>query len=201
MGVETLGNLFLDAVKRSSTDEKDVFRVYGNHLLVGMLTSSLRRNVDHRTFEQFKQSLLYAFTADITRDGGVVSLTGNLVYLVDEDNALFCLGHIVIGHLKQTGEDTLDIFAYITSFGQHGRIHYRKGYMQQFGYGTRQKGFTGSGAAHHNDVRLFNLHIITAVFLQQTFVVVIYRYGKKTFGIVLTNHVLVEEILYFYRFG
>lgn len=73
--------------------------------------------------------------------------------------------------------------------------------MQQLGDGTCQKCFTGSGAAHHDNVRLLDFHIIATVFLQQAFIVVIHRYGKKAFGIVLANHILVEEILYFYRFG
>ena len=201
MGVETLGDLLLDAIECTTTNEKDVFRVYGNHLLVGVLASSLRRNIDHRTFKQFEQSLLHPFTADIAGNGRVVSFTGNLVYFVDKDNALLCFGYIVIGHLKQTGQNAFDIFAYIPCLCQHGCIHYCKWNMQQLGDGTCQKCFTGSGAAHHDNVRLLDFHIIATVFLQQAFIVVIHRYGKKAFGIVLANHILVEEILYFYRFG
>ena len=73
--------------------------------------------------------------------------------------------------------------------------------MQQLGDGTRQQGFSRTRTAHHDDVRLFNLHIIAAVFLQQTFVVIVHRNRQEALGIVLPDDILVEESLDFHRLG
>lgn len=201
MGVETLGDLLLDAIECTTTNEKDVFRVYGNHLLVGVLASSLRRNVDHRTFKQFEQSLLHPFTADIAGNGRVVSFTGNLVYFVDKDNALLCFGYIVIGHLsRRVRMLSISSPTYPASVSTVASTIVN-GTCSSLAMVRAKSVLPVPGAAHHDNVRLLDFHIIATVFLQQAFIVVIHRYGKKAFGIVLANHILVEEILYFYRFG
>ncbi len=52
-----------------------------------MLSTTLRRNGSNRAFHQLQKRLLDTFTADITRDGRVVRLAGNLVDFVDIDDA------------------------------------------------------------------------------------------------------------------
>ena len=49
----------------------------------------------------FKQRLLHALARDIPRDRGVLGLPGNLVDLVDIDNAALRTLDIVIGGLEQ----------------------------------------------------------------------------------------------------
>ena len=65
MGIQTLGNLLFNTIKCTTTYKEDVTGIYRNHLLVGMLASTLRRNVYHRTFKKFQQTLLNTFTANI----------------------------------------------------------------------------------------------------------------------------------------
>ena len=59
MGVQSVGYLALDTVKRTSANEEDVFGVDGDHFLFRVLSASVRRDVDNRSFEQFEQSLLH----------------------------------------------------------------------------------------------------------------------------------------------
>ena len=66
MRIETLCNLFLNTVKRTATDKENMLGIHSNHFLVWMLASTLRRNIDNRAFEQFKQTLLHTLSAYIT---------------------------------------------------------------------------------------------------------------------------------------
>ena len=165
-----------------------------------MLTSSLRRNIHDRAFQQLQQSLLYALTAYITGNGRIVAFTGYLVYFIYKHNALLRLRHVIVRHLQQTGKDTFNILAYVTGFRQHGCIHDSKRYMQQFGNGTGKQSLTGSGTAHHDDIGLFNLHIIIPRFLQQALIMIVHRYRQETFRIILPDNILIEKILNLYRF-
>ena len=132
--VESSGNFLFNSIERSTTDEEDVLGVDGDHFLVRMLASTLGRNIDHRTFEQFQQSLLNPFAADIAGNGGVVALARNFVDLIDEHDAAFSRCHIVIGDLKQTGQNAFNIFSHITGFGQNSGIHDGEWHMQLPGY-------------------------------------------------------------------
>ena len=165
-----------------------------------MLTASLGGHVHYRAFQQLEQTLLNAFPTHVAGDGGIVALTGNLVDFVDEDDTTLCFRHIVIGHLKQACQQAFDVFAYITGFGQHGSIDDGERHLQQLGNGACQQCLSRTGAAHHNDVGLFDFHIILAGLLQQAFVMIIYSYRQIALGIVLTDDVLVEECLDFCRF-
>src|SRR5699024_7670754 len=59
---------FIHAVKCTADDEQDVGCVYLYRLLVRMLSSALRRHAGSRTFEDFEQCLLHAFTRYISCD-------------------------------------------------------------------------------------------------------------------------------------
>ena len=122
MSVHTLCYLPLDTIEGTSTDEEDVSRVNLYIILVRMLSSTLGRHIDVSTLEEFEQSLLYTLTAYITSDGGVVGLTGQLVDLIDKHDTPFCGLHVVVGHLQQTGENTLHILAHISGLSKHGSV-------------------------------------------------------------------------------
>ena len=145
--------------------------------------------------------MLDTFATYVSRDGGVVALAGNLVYLVDEDDTLLCRLHVIVGYLKQTGEDAFNILAHITGLGKYRGIHDGEGYSKQLGDGACKKCLARTCAAHDDDVALLNLHLIGLVLLHEALVVVVYRYGEVALGIILTDDVLVEERLYLLRFG
>ena len=95
----------------TSANEEDVPIVLSLYeFLVGVFASSLRRNVHDRAFEYLQQCLLYPFAGYVARDGWVVAFTGDLVDLVDEDDAPFGLRYVVVGSLEQTCKDAFHIF-------------------------------------------------------------------------------------------
>ena len=68
MCVESLGYFLLYAVECPAADEKYVFRVDVQVLLVGMLASAFGRDVHYRSLKQFEHTLLHAFAAHVAGD-------------------------------------------------------------------------------------------------------------------------------------
>ena len=50
VGVQALSNLALNAIEGTTANEEDVLGIHRNHLLVWMLTTTLRRDINHRSF-------------------------------------------------------------------------------------------------------------------------------------------------------
>ena len=103
-----------------------------------MLTATLWWYVYNRAFEQFKQPLLYTFTADVASNGRIITFTGYLIDFVNEYDPSFGLFYIIVGNLQQTGEQAFDIFAHITCFGEDGSIDNGERNLEEFGDGTCQ---------------------------------------------------------------
>ena len=201
VGVHALCYLALDAVEGATADEKDVACVNVHIVLVRMLTASLRWHVYHGAFKQFQQALLHTLATHVAGDAGIVALTGNLVNLVDEDDALLCGLYIIVGHLKQSRQDALNVFAHIASLGKHRGVDNGEGHVEQACDGACQQGFTCAGASHHNDIALFNLYAALVVWLTQTLVVVIHGHREITFCLVLANDIFVKILFYLCRLG
>lgn len=111
MGVETLGNLALDAVESSSAYEEDVFGVDGNHALLRVFTAPLRRYVHHRAFQEFEQPLLHTFARDVASYRRVVAFPSYLVDFIDEHDAFLGFLHIVVGDLEEAREEAFYILS------------------------------------------------------------------------------------------
>ena len=58
-----------------------------------------RRNQDIGTLQEFQQTLLYTFTADIAGDGRIITLAGDLIDLVDINDTAFSGRNIVVTYL------------------------------------------------------------------------------------------------------
>ena len=69
-----------------------------------MLTTSLRGDVHERALEKLQKPLLDSFATDITSDGGIVTLTSDLIDLIDEDDPTLCGCDIIVCDLKETSE-------------------------------------------------------------------------------------------------
>jgi hypothetical protein len=99
-----LANPLLDDLvepdKCATTNEKNSFGVDLNVFLVRMLAPALGRNITRAAFQNFQQSLLYAFTGNVAGDAHVVGLASDLVDLVYVNNPDLSALHIVIGILK-----------------------------------------------------------------------------------------------------
>ena len=194
--VEPLGDLAFDAVERAAADEEDVACVDLYEFLVGMLAPALRRNVDRRPFENFQQRLLHPFARDVARDGGVVAFAGDLVDLVDEDDAPFGGRHVVGSDLQQPREDALHVLAHVAGFGEHRCVDDGEGHVQQPCDGARHKRLARTRGADQHDVRLVDLDLRAVGRLRKdAFVVVVDRYRQIAFGRLLTDDVFVQKRL------
>ena len=83
------------AGKGPATDEQDIGRVDLQEFLLRMLAPALRRHRCHGAFHDLQKRLLHALPAHITGDRGVVRLAGDLVDLVDIDDAALRAFHVV----------------------------------------------------------------------------------------------------------
>src|SRR5439155_17516246 len=91
----------LDAGEGATADEEDVRRVDLDELLVGVLAPALRGNRGGGALEDLQQRLLHALTGDVTGDRRVLALAGDLVDLVDVDDARLGLLDVVVGGLDE----------------------------------------------------------------------------------------------------
>lgn len=131
---------------------------------------------------------------------GIVSLTGDFVDFVNENNTPFSLCHIVIGNLEQAGENALDIFADITSFGEYRRIDNGERYVEQFGNGTGQQSLASTSLSYQNDIRFVNVDFAGLLCVHQPFVMVVHRNGQISFSGILSDDILIEESFDLSRF-
>src|SRR5690606_39401325 len=132
-------------------------------------------------------------TRDVTGYRRVVGLAGDLVDLVDVDNTPLGLFHLVIAFLKQLLDDVLDILTHVARFSQRGRISDGERHIQQPRQGFRQQGLARTGRTDDQDITLAQFNIVLAFALVQTLVVVVYRNRQHLLGLLLANHVLVED--------
>src|ERR1700740_2321668 len=87
-----------------------------------MLAAALRRYIRGRALEELEQRLLHALARDVAGDRRVVRFAGNLVDLVDVDDAALRALDIVVGRLQQLENNVLDVLADIAGFGERRRI-------------------------------------------------------------------------------
>ncbi len=98
-----------------------------------MFASALWGDRGYRAFDQFEQGLLHPFAGYVTGDGWIISLAGNLVDLIDVDDAGLGLFHIVIAFLQQLLDDALHILTDVTGLGQCGGIGDGEGHIEEPG--------------------------------------------------------------------
>ena len=164
-----------------------------------MLAAPLGRHVGQGAFQQFQQGLLHPFSGDIAGDRGIFALAGDLVDLIDINNAALGLLHIHVGFLQQPQQDVLHVFADVARLGQGGGIGHGEGHIQHLGQGLGEQGLAATGGANQQDVRLLQaggglIGFPLAIALPgQPFVVVVHRHRQHFFGLLLAHHLLVEE--------
>ena len=109
------------------------------------------------SLEDLQQRLLHTLTGDIAGDRRVLALAGDLVDLVDVDDAGLGALHVVVGGLDQLQEDVLDVLAHVAGFGQRRCVGDGKRHVEHLGQRLRQVGLAAAGGAEHQDVRLRQL--------------------------------------------
>ena len=187
----------LDTVKCTAADKQNIGRVDLNEFLMRMLASALRRYVGNRALEHFQQCLLYALTRNIAGDGRVFALAGNLVDLIDIDNAVLCQLHIKVRRLDQSQQNVLDILTDVTGLGQCGRVRDRERNLQSLGQRLCQQRLARAGRTQHQDVGLLQLYL--GLRMVDALVVVVNRNRKGNLRTILTDNVLIEHLFQLLR--
>src|SRR5262249_28666366 len=144
----------------------------------------------------------HAFTADVAGDGGVLVLAADLVDLIYIDDAGLGAAHVAVGRLEQLEDDVLDVLANVAGFSERGGVDDGEGNVKHAGQRLCQQGLARAGGPDQHDVGLCQLHVpgLGAVHVD-ALVVVVNRHGKFFLGLLLADHVFVEERLDFLRLG
>ena len=128
-----------------------------------MLAPALRRYVDRRPFENFQQRLLHPFARYVARDRRVVALAGDLVDLVDEDDAPFGGCHVVGGHPATAARGCSPRLRHVAGFGEHRGVDDGEGDVQQPCDRACHERLARSRRADEHDVRLVDLDLAFGV--------------------------------------
>jgi hypothetical protein len=86
----------------------------------------LGRHGCDRALHDLQERLLHALARHVAGDRRVVGLAGDLVDLVDVDDAALGALDVVVSRLQQLQDDVLDVLADVAGLGQRGGISYGK---------------------------------------------------------------------------
>ena len=117
-----------------------------------MLATTLRWYRGNRALHNLQQCLLDALTRHIAGDRRVVSLTRDLVDLINVDDAALRALNVVIGCLQQFQDDVLNILTDIAGFGQRGGIGHGKRHIKHPRECLGEQRLAAAGWADKQDV-------------------------------------------------
>src|SRR5204863_9775067 len=103
--VDTLLDDGLDALECAPADEEDISGIDLNEVLMRMLASTLRRHVGDAALNDLQERLLHAFAGNVAGDRRIGALAGDVVDLVDVDDAPLGAADVVVGSLNETEEN------------------------------------------------------------------------------------------------
>ena len=189
----------LETGEGAAADEQDVGGVDLQELLLGVLAPALGRHRGDGALHDLEQRLLDALARDVAGDRGIVRFAGNLVDLVDIDDAALGPVDIVVGGLQQLQDDVLDILADIAGLGEGGGIGHGEGNVEDARQGLRQQRLAAAGRPDQQDVRLGELHVIVLLGVVQPLVMVVDRHRQHTLGVILPDDVIVQHFADFRR--
>ena len=125
-----------------------------------MLATTLWRNGSDRSFQNLEQCLLHALAGDVPRYAWVFRLAGDLVNLVDIDDAALAFSDVEVTSLQQPDENVLDVFAHVASFRQRRGIGDRERHVQNTREGLREQRLADARRTDEQDVRLIQLYVV-----------------------------------------
>ncbi len=158
-----------------------------------MLTTTLRRNVRDGSLDNLEERLLNTFAADISRNRRVVSLSSDLVDLVDVDDTALRAFQVVVCILQQLHDDILDVFTDVAGFGKRRRVRDGEGNVQNLREGLSEQRFATAGRAEQKDIRLLKLDLTRAHLAIDALVVIVNGNRENFLRPVLPDHILVED--------
>ena len=197
----------LQAGERTPHDEEDVRRVDLDELLVRVLAAPLRRHGGGRALEDLEEGLLHPLAGDVAGDRRVLALAGDLVDLVDVDDARLGLLDVVVGSLDELEEDVLDVLADVAGLGQGRRVGDREGDVEHLRQRLGEIGLATAGRADEEDVGLGDVDVVGVLLADRgltrldALVVVVDRDGERLLRDVLADDVLLEEVEDLARLG
>ena len=163
-----------------------------------VLPAALRRNGRQCPFNDLQQCLLHAFTGYVSGDGDVLTLAGDLVDLVDIDDASLGTVDIIVRCLDQLQQDVLDILTDIACLCEGGGICDGKRHVQQLRQSLCKIGLTGTGGTEHKDIALLQFDITNrgpSAVGQHSLIVIVYCDRERLLRFFLSDHILVQELL------
>src|ERR1700678_372776 len=169
-----------------------------------MLASALRRDRGRGALEDLQQRLLDALAGHVTGNRRVLALARDLVDLIDVDDARLGLLDVVVRRLDQLEQDVLDVFTDVAGLGQRGRVGDGERHVEQPGQRLGQQRLARAGRAEQQDVGLGQLNALIAgpvIPRLDALVVVVHGHGQGLLGLVLADHVRVEELVDLPRLG
>ena len=160
----------------------------------GMLAPALGRHGGDGAFHDLQERLLHALARDVPGDRGVVGLAGDLVDLVDVDDAALRPLDIVVGGLEQLQDDVLDVLADIAGLGQGRGVGHRERHVEDPGQGLGEQGLARAGRADQQDVGLRQLDVVVLRRVGKPLVMVVDRHREHLLGVLLADHVVIENV-------
>ena len=159
-----------------------------------MLSATLGRYAGNGSLHDLEKRLLYALAGYVPGDRYILALFGDLVDLVNINNTELRPLHVIVGGLQKLKQDVLHILAHISGLRQRGGVGDGKGDVDDFGQRAGQIGFPRAGGPKHDDVALFQLHIIHIPGRRHPLVMVVDGHRQNLFRLILPDHVVVQEI-------
>ena len=161
-----------------------------------VLAPTLRRHRGGGALQDLQQRLLHALAGDVTGDRRVLGLAGDLVDLVDVDDAGLGLLDVVVGGLDQLEQDVLDVLTDVAGLGERGGVGDRERHLQEPGERLREERLAAAGGAEEQDVRLLQLDVGVAVRAGlHALVVVVDRDREDLLGLLLADDVVVQVLV------
>src|SRR5690606_2792277 len=192
-----------EAGERAAADEQHVRGVDLDELLVRVLAAALRGHRGRGAFEDLEECLLDAFTGDVAGYRRVLALAGDLVDLVDVDDAGLGRLDVVVGGLDELEQDVLDILADVAGLGEGRGVGDGDGHVEHLRQGLRQERLARARGAQQQDVALGQLKAVVSAPVAglHPLVVVVDRHRERLLRLVLTDDVGVEELVDLPRLG
>ena len=182
--------------ERAAQNEQDVRGIDMDELLLRVLATALWRNARLSTLDDLEQCLLNTLARHVARDGKVFSFAGDLVDLVDIDDADLSALDIEIGRGNELQQNILDVFAHVARFGKRGGVGDGKRNLQRARERLREQRFARTRGAQKHDVALSKLDVVVIRLGAEadTLVVVVYGNRKRALGGLLANNMLAQAI-------
>ena len=195
-----VGHDLVQADEGAAADEQDVGGVDLDELLLRVLATTLGRDAGDGALEDLEQRLLDALARDVTGDREVLGLAGDLVDLVDVDDADLRALDVAVGCGDELEQDVLDVLAHVAALGERRGVGDGERDLQEAGERLRQKRLAGAGGAQKQDVALGELDLLLALDLavgavDDATVVVVDGHAHRALGAVLTHDVLGETVV------